>query len=152
MSFKEVFDFSFKQFYIPNMKIIEKEIGKEKLIEILKMASSEVGKQWGQNQAQSLGKNDLISLASAVKKVELFKHILVYEIIEETTNAFEIKYTECLWANTFREADAPEIGYATTCHSDFALAPAFNPSMKLIRTKTLMQGNDCCNFRFIMEA
>ena len=28
----------------------------------------------------------------------------------------------------------------------------FNPKMRMIRTKTLMQGDDCCNNRYIIEA
>jgi len=152
MSFQQVFDFTFKQIYIPTLKTTEKEIGKEKLIEILKIVSSEGGKKSGQNLAQSLGKNDMISWATALKDYEFYNNILSYEIIEETTKAFEIKYTECLFAKTFREADASDIGYAAVCHTDYAFTSAYNPVMKLNRTKTLMQGNDCCNFRWVMEA
>ncbi|HEX04352.1 MAG TPA: hypothetical protein ENH10_04230 [Bacteroidetes bacterium] len=32
-----------------------------------------------------------------------------------------------------------------------AEVPAFNPKVKLVRTKTLMQGNDCCYFRYTIE-
>jgi hypothetical protein len=64
----------------------------------------------------------------------------------------EIKITECLWAKTFRAANAADIGYATICYSDFAGAVAFNPKMRLVRTKTLMQGHDCCNHRWVLEA
>lgn len=60
--------------------------------------------------------------------------------------------TECLWAATFRAAGAEDIGYATICHPDFATTTAFNPRMRMIRTKTLMQGHDCCNHRWVMEA
>jgi len=56
---------------------------------------------------------------------------------------------ECLTAEVFREEDAAEIGYATVCHADFALPEGFNPKIKLIRDKTLMQGHDCCNHRYV---
>ena len=44
--------------------------------------------------------------------------------------------------------DAPSQGYATVCFADFALPEGFNPKIKLVRDKTLMQGHDCCNHRY----
>lgn len=82
----------------------------------------------------------------------LFQHTLVYEIVEDSPQAFAFRISQCLWAKTFREEDAADIGYAAICHPDFAVARAFNPKLKLIRTKTLMRGHDCCNHRYVMEA
>ena len=62
-----------------------------------------------------------------------------------------MKFTECLWAKTFREADASEIGYAGVCYQDYPMTKTFNPNLKLIRETTLMQGHDCCNFKWSME-
>jgi hypothetical protein len=59
--------------------------------------------------------------------------------------------TRCLWAQTFREAGAADIGYATMCHPDFSSAPAFNPKIRMSRPKTLMQGNDHGNDRWVVE-
>ena len=152
MSFQEVFDLAFKEFYIPIMKSLANEIGKDEFIETLKKARSELGKKEGQDLAKSLGKNDPAALAASVKENELYNNVLTYDIVEETDKALEFKITECLWAKAFREADAADIGYAGICHGDYALAPAFNPEMKMIRTKTLMQGHDCCNHRYVLEA
>jgi len=46
-----------------------------------------------------------------------------------------------------RELNATDIGYAVICHGDYAYCQGFNPKIRLIRTKTLMQGDDCCEFR-----
>ena len=64
----------------------------------------------------------------------------------------EVRVTRCLWAETFRGADAADIGYAFVCHPDFASTTAFNPKMRMIRTKTLMQGHEYCNHRWVGEA
>lgn len=45
----------------------------------------------------------------------------------------------------------PSIGYSAHCFSDFAGASAFNPKLKLVRTKTLMRGHDCCNHRWTLS-
>ena len=76
---------------------------------------------------------------------------LTFEVVEDSEMAFEIKVTECIWATTFREANAQDIGYATVCHQDFAMCRAFNPKIGMIRSKTLMQGDDCCNHRWVWE-
>ena len=55
------------------------------------------------------------------------------------------------WAKTFREAGSADIGYAAVCHEDYAACQAFNPKIKMIRTKTLMQGDGCCDHRLIWQ-
>jgi len=152
MSFEEVYNFAFKEFYIPIMQNLANEIGKEEFIETLKRADSEVRKQQGQNLAKSLPKNDLAAYAAWMKENELYKHVLTYEIVEETDKAFEMKFSECLFAKTFREADAADIGYAAICHGEHAFTSAFNPEMKVTSTKTLMQGQDFCDPRWVLEA
>ena len=64
----------------------------------------------------------------------------------------EVRVTRCLWAQTFREAGAADIGYAMVCHPDFLAGPAFNPKIRMTRTKTLMLGDDLCNHRWVVEA
>lgn len=50
---------------------------------------------------------------------------------------------------TFSDADASDIEYASLCYSDYDTAEGFNPKIRLIRPKTLMQGHDCCHFRWV---
>ena len=57
----------------------------------------------------------------------------------------------CLWADIYREWGAEDIGYIVECKGDFALVAAQHPNLRLERTKTLMQGDDCCDFKFIWE-
>ncbi|UCD45786.1 MAG: L-2-amino-thiazoline-4-carboxylic acid hydrolase [Candidatus Bathyarchaeota archaeon] len=39
-----------------------------------------------------------------------------------------------------------DIGYLWNCKPDFALVQAMNPKLKMRRTKTLVRGDDCCDF------
>jgi len=98
-------------------------------------------------------KNDLATYTADMRTPPpLYKNALTFTLVEDTPTAVEARFTECLWAKTFREADAADIGYACLCHTELAAVPAFNPKMKLIFTKTLMQGDDCCNPRYVMKA
>ena len=86
-----------------------------------------------------------------IEGCENWSERLTFEVLNDSQNVFEIKFTECLWAKTFREADASEIGYAGVCYQDYPMTKAFNPNLKLIRDKTLMQGQDCCHFKWVKE-
>ena len=151
MSFQQVFDFTFKQIYIPIVKSMEKEIGKEEFIEMLKRASSEVGAQWGRDVLKILQKNDMSTLVAWIKEGGPYKNFQTYEIVEETDKVFEVKVSECLYAKTFHEADAADIGYAAICYSEYAWEHAFNPGIEFIRPQTLMQGHDFCHARWVLK-
>ncbi|MGD8787177.1 MAG: L-2-amino-thiazoline-4-carboxylic acid hydrolase [Phycisphaerales bacterium] len=130
-------------------KALEKEWGKDKLIAFLTKNTNERMFQHGQNQAKRLGDN---SLATYVKQFRPpnYRNTLTHKIVEDTNTAFQIIVTECIWAKTFRDAGMEDIGYAHICYGDYYWPKGFNPKMKMERDKTLMQGHDCCNHRYVM--
>lgn len=152
ISFQDVYDFAYKGSYIPFLQNLAAQVGESKFIEMLKKASDEIGMRAGQEMAKSLPANDLATFMAWAKKPDRFwQHVLTFEIVEDTPKAVEVKVSECLWAKTFREAKASDIGYASICYGDYASAQGFNPKLKMIRTKTLMQGDDRCNHRYVWE-
>jgi hypothetical protein len=76
---------------------------------------------------------------------------LTFDIVQDSDKVFEMRVSECLWAKTFKEANAADIGFKLICSEDYVTAEAFNPNIKLIRDKTLMQGHDCCNHRYVVK-
>ena len=77
--------------------------------------------------------------------------IMTIEIPKKTRNKATVKMTECLFAKTFREHDAGDIGYAAICHADFAVTEVFNPKIKLVRDQCLMKGDECCLFEYSLD-
>ncbi|MGD2153904.1 MAG: L-2-amino-thiazoline-4-carboxylic acid hydrolase [Gemmatimonadales bacterium] len=153
MSYADVFGFAFAGYYIPIMQGLSAQVGEEEFIEMLKQASTEAGRRGGANQARSVANNDLATFVMPLTDPDRFwQHALTWEIVENSERAFEVKISECLWARTFRDAGAAEIGYAGICHGDYAWASGYNPQMRMERTKTLMQGHDCCNHRWLWES
>lgn len=59
-------------------------------------------------------------------------HTLTMEIIQDTDSVFEMKVTECLWAKTFRESKAADLGFKCICCADYVTAKAFSPKITLI--------------------
>jgi hypothetical protein len=151
MTFQEVFDFAYKGL-IPVLQGLAVELGEDRFLEALKKVAFEAALKAGQETARQLLCNDFAAFNASMKEPDHFsKHILTLEVVEDTPRAVEVKVTECLWAKTFRELGAAEIGYRLICHRDYADCQGFNPRITLTRTKTLMQGDDCCNHRFLWE-
>lgn len=136
--------------YIEILKHLESDIGKQKLLEMLKKASYEENVKLGKRLSGRIPSLKVFADPFRDERSNLSKTI-VREIIEDNDAAFEIRITECLEEVVFREADALDLGYACVCHADFGLPVGINPKLKLIRTKTLMQGHDCCNHRYVWE-
>ena len=149
MSWEEVFKRAYATSFIPTVSVIAERIGLENVQSAAcEAASREVGKM-----AEAAPSNSLADWVMPLKKPNrLWQHVLTYEIVEDTETAFEVRVTECLWAKTFRDADAADLGYACICHPDYAMAEAFNPKLHMVRDKTLMQGCSHCNHRWSVEA
>jgi hypothetical protein len=138
-----------RQFYnfLILAKALEKEMGKEKTIVFLKKVSTESQTNTGKQQASRMPENSFAAYVNQFRSG--FDNTLTMEIVEDTKTAFELNITECIWADTFHKAKASDIGYAWICWGDYAWAEGFNPKIKLVRDKTLMQGHDRCNHRYL---
>jgi hypothetical protein len=151
MSFAEVFRGNYL-LDLPIWRGLEKELGTEKLHEMLKRVIDVNVKEQMAGWAKSAGKNDLATYTGDFRKPDRFwQNVLTFDVVEDTPQAFEAKVTECLWATTFRSAKAADLGYILSCYGDYASAEGFNPKMRMIRSKTLMQGDAFCNHRYILE-
>jgi len=151
MTIQQVYNFAFKQWYIPVMKNLMKQVGKEKFLEMLKK-SSEMLYESPKETAIDYNDRTLTSWSDGFKKAGKTQNDrLTFEILTDNDKVFEARFTECLWAKTFREKDAADIGYAGVCYQDYPMIKSYNPNLKLIRERTLMQGHDCCQFKLIME-
>ena len=152
MSFQEVFKFAYEDF-IEVMQFIAGQVGRDNLLEMLKKDADEFAKREAQEELKKLPKNDFATYKAMAKEKpgHFWEHIQTEVITAETDLSFGKKIIECLYAKTFRDAGAADIGYAYSCYYDFPAAQAYNPKLKLIRTKTLMAGDDCCNPRWVWE-
>jgi hypothetical protein len=154
MSCQDVFSFAFRDTYIPVMKKLCEIIGKDEFLGLLRESSSTVNKAilgyWEANYPERNLRDWFTDLELSMNN-DFFRNIVSYEVTSRTETSFELRFTECLWAKTFREAEAWEIGYSGICFADYALVTAFNPRLKFVRNKTLMEGADCCIFTYSTE-
>ena len=149
MSYQDIFDRRFGEF-IELAKDLEEEMGKEKLIEFLKKRTEKNMFEYGKSQAENVKDHSLKKYVAQFKDSS-YENLLTKEVVEETDTTFELKVTECIWASTFLKQGAGDIGFAAICHGDYSWPKGFNSKIKMVRDKTLMQGHDCCNHRYIFE-
>lgn len=152
MTSQGIFHFAFKTYLIPILQNLRDELDACDFSEALVAAAIKSWAREGRELAEDVSSNDMATWTAWMDdRYDLFNRFLVYDVIERTDRVCELRVTECLWAKTFREAGAADIGHAVCCAGDWANCRAFNPKLRLERTKTLMQGDDCCNYRWVLE-
>lgn len=151
MTFEQVFDFAYRHL-VPLLRGLAEEFGEGRFCEALKRAVYETAFEDGLDTARQLECNDFAAYKAPFREPsEFLKRVLTVEIVEDTPHVMELKITGCLWAKTFRELAAEDLGYLLICHRDYADCQGFNSRIALERSKTLMQGDEYCNHRFVWE-
>lgn len=151
VTWEEMFRFAYQKDLIPALKEVGAQLGREKFVGMLRGAANEVVRKKTAGRPPAV--RDLVTFAASMKNMPpLIQHALEAEIVEQSPEAFEYRVRKCLWAKVFRDGNAADIGYAMVCYPDYAVAKGLNPKLQLIRTKTLMQGDDSCSLRYLMEA
>lgn len=135
--------------FIQLAKAAQQMCGKVKVLDLIKKQATEFNLERGRKQAQESSDQSLKSYTRMFANPEDWEGLLQIKIVEDSEEAFEMKISECLQAVNYIENDAAEIGYANVCWGDYAWAEGFNPKIRLMRDKTLMQGHSCCNHRYI---
>ncbi len=134
------------------IRTLQAELEEPELIRLLNRYSAADGRRIGERQARDFPDTAFGTFVNQYRPPR-YSDVLTHEVVEDTEKAFGLRVTECVWAQVFREADlGGEIGHAAICNMDYHWPTAFNPTIKMERTKTLMQGHDQCNHRYVDTA
>jgi len=94
---------------------------------------------------------DFGNLIHKLKETPFSQQCQTDEFIESESGTFQFCTKECLYAETFRSLNAADLGLIILCNNDVISAEVFHPKLRLERTKTLMQGDDCCDFKYVWD-
>lgn len=134
------------------VQLLRNELGESETIRLLNITSADIGRQVGARQAQSSPDTDFQTFVQVFRPPN-YATALTHEVVEDTEKVFGLEVTECINADVLRSIGLDgEIGHAIVCNMDYYWPTAFNPAFKMERTKTLMQGDDVCNHRYIDTA
>ncbi len=70
--------------------------------------------------------------------------------INRSGKEIRIHCTHCPSVKNYKDLNALDWGYELYCKGDYYMIEGFNPNINFTRTKTLMQGHDCCNHTYSM--
>jgi predicted ArsR family transcriptional regulator len=71
-----------------------------------------------------------------------------FRVEEWTPEVLRLRVTRCMIADEMRQLRAADVGGAFYCAYDHGFCQGLNPEIRFTRTKTLMQGEDCCNHTY----
>jgi len=124
------------------MKVMKERFGEEVYEVIVKANSEGVKREW-RKKAGEHGDNSIESL------IKLLWEPLLQEgfeyTMEKTDAGVQMKCTKCPIAEIALHNGVGEQLYYEFCKNDWSIVEGFNPNIGFTMTKTLMQGDDCCN-------
>jgi hypothetical protein len=135
----------------PVIRAVSQRIGREEALAILQEVNQQEAFQRGQSMVEKEGQNGIEEL---VNEVAGWGEGGVWEmdLIEHTPTTYFFNVTRCPYYEKYRELGLEEFGVAFSCCRDEPFARGFNPQLKLVRTKTIMEGADHCDFRYYLSS
>ena len=124
------------------------EIGFDKTIEVVKKVIDKDAIESGKKLAQEYSGNTMSELTTIVKEVWAKDDAMKIQIIRENDNELFFDVTYCGYAQMYEKMGIKELGFIFSCSRDFPFMEGFNSEIELTRTKTIMEGAECCDFRY----
>ena len=136
---------------IPLIKTLRSELGQERADAVVRKALGEfyrkAGERWWRRQHGS----DLGDKLAAMFDWFAGGDALDYDVLKQNASGFDANVTGCRYAEFFRAAGEPELGYLLICSADFAMTEGFSDGVELTRTQTIMRGASHCDFRYALK-
>jgi hypothetical protein len=126
-------------------------MGHDKAVEVAVAAIREDARTAGRMMAGKLGGDTLAELSRVVRDLWAEDDAISIRMLEETDRNLDFDVTRCRYAEMYDALDMKDLGFCLSCSRDGAFAEGFNSRIRLSRTRTIMQGEAYCDFRFTLE-
>jgi hypothetical protein len=128
------------------IKGFAKEFGTEKTHALAKEIICQDAVSAGKTLAEKYSGNTLNELLKVVKEVWSKDGTMEIENISLNQTCLQFNVTRCGYAEMYERMGIKELGVLLSCGRDFSFMEGFNPQIELIRTKTIMEGDNICDF------
>ena len=115
---------------------------------VLESRAKKIEADW-RKIAEEHGRNDIQGIKETLWTWVLDEGI-EYEVTD-TEEGTQFRVTRCPLAEMAQELGATDWGFICFCADDPPMVAGFNPKMGFRRTKTLMEGHDCCDHFYFMH-
>ena len=134
----------------PIIRAVSQKIGKHEALKILQEVNEQEAYQRGQHMQKKDGANGIAELVIDVASWGE-GGAWEMEVLEQTSTTYFFNVTRCPYYEKYKELGLAEFGVELSCCRDEPFARGFNPNLKLVRTQTIMEGNDHCDFRYYLD-
>jgi hypothetical protein len=137
--------------------VLAEETGRERAAEILAKAVIRLAMEAGaafagqrREQPDKMAPDDPAGLLAYAEILALWQQdgALTIDLKVRERDRLEFDVKRCRYAEMYRELGMAELGPILSCNRDGAFCTGFNPAIRLTRTQTIMEGADCCDFRY----
>ena len=134
----------------PVIREVAQRYGNIEALEILKSVNQQEALERGRKMAGDKQENTIDIMA---KDVATWGEGGVWEmeVLEQTPTTYFFNVTRCPYYEKYRELGIEEFGVALSCCRDEPFARGLDPKLELVRTKTIMEGEDFCDFRYTLD-
>jgi predicted ArsR family transcriptional regulator len=134
----------------PLIRAFIEDLGRDRAIAVVNKTIKSLAQESGDQLAKQMGGN---SMADFARGLSAWAAGDAYdmEVLELSGTRYFFNIKRCRYAEMYRELGMADLGVVLSCARDFELVQGFNARMKLVRTKTIMEGHDHCDFRITLE-
>jgi predicted ArsR family transcriptional regulator len=136
-----------REIYLYQMELVDylyRKNGQKILDDLSEHEIAKMERIWGK-----VGEEKGRSLDSLIDSLwNAMKDEMRFEVIEVGEGEKEIRCVFCPFAEMSIGKGLAKVGFHKFCMSDYGIVRGFNEKIAFSRTKTLMEGHDCCNHHY----
>lgn len=129
----------------PILRAFCEEFGEERTFVTVRRTMREIAHKAGEETAEKFG-GGLDSLRENCMKSWHEGGALETIDREDDEDCCRFDVTKCAFAEVYKELGYGDLGTLVSCDRDMAFIDGFDKNLELVRTKTIMEGADCCDF------
>jgi predicted ArsR family transcriptional regulator len=136
---------------IPFLQTLREQLGENAMREVLDATIRKLAVDDGAAWAETYGRTTA-SLRTVAQELWAGGGAMDVQVISESDEHLDFNVTRCQYAEFYKELGLSDIGYRVHCNRDHAMVVGFNGELDLSRSRTIMEGAACCDFRFSKKA
>ena len=136
---------------IPFLQTLREKLGENATHEVLDTTIRKLAADDGAAWAETYGQTTA-SLRTVAQELWAGSGAMDVQVISESDDHLDFNVTRCQYAEFYKELGLSDIGYRVHCNRDHAMVVGFNGELELSRSRTIMEGAACCDFRFRKKA
>jgi hypothetical protein len=149
MTYEQEFKWKYTE-WVYLIRAMEKELGKEKAHNIVRKArdkfhSNRISKLLSEREPFT-NLDEYIEFSRKQRETPFSGKVRTLENLVESLDEYSYQVKECLWAKTFKDLDASDIG-CLLCEGASEQVGFFSPNLRFERPHTLMAGDPYCDYK-----